>query len=721
MKLNIHFKFGLLIASALLPVFAHAQGFAWAQGFTGAGSSGAGVKVVDGSNNIYCVGGFTGTIDVDKSANIYNLTSIGQNNMFVLKEDAVGNFIWAKPFLCKSPVNIGFGFTGPTSISLDANGNIYIAGTFSDTMDFDPGPGTFYMMPPIGSGLYLNAFVVKLNPNGDFIWAKQIGGAAGSGVSCDAMQMDAHGNIFLVGGMSGTIDVDPGPNIVNISGTNDLLIEKLDSAGNYVWAKHISLPGGGGMQSLAIDSLSNIYFTGDFLGTADFDPGPNVYNLTYNGGNGDVFIEKLDSAGNFQWAKQVGGSSDDWGQGIAIDLWGNVAVTGYFGDTVDFDPGPGVYNLTSNSTRSIFTLKLRNNGDFVWAQKAGYPTGLYEGRGITTDTAGNVYVVSYGYPMQKFDSSGNLSWTLTTVGTTGWITLDNDNSIYLSGVFSGTQDFDPGPEVYNLTGGSNSGFILKLCQSQFSIPPIMASDTNACIGDTVTLTAPAITGAEYHWSKNYTVPLPDTTATIQVTTTGVYTVRVGGMPCPGYGTVIINFYQTANPSVSLPAAPIYVAAGQPVNVTAAIGNIGTGYYIDWYINGGLNTTTQYTNVLNYIKGAGTDTIVAVIYEPLNTFCNSPDTSNTLIVYEQTTGVTDILQKSGITVYPNPFGNNLTINGLKADDHILLSDVTGRILLSKEAAQSVESLDTKELAAGYYIIKLFSEDGSLKGNVPVVKQ
>src|SRR5690606_18075992 len=65
------------------------------------------------------------------------------------------------------------------------------------------------------------------------------------------------------------------------------------------------------------------------------------------------------------------------------------------------------------------------------------------------------------YPLQKLDSSGNLVWTLSTPGVNYWAGLDKDNAIYLSGSFTGTQDFDPGPGVYNLTG-SNSGFILKL-------------------------------------------------------------------------------------------------------------------------------------------------------------------------------------------------------------------------------------------------------------------
>src|SRR5690606_16565292 len=98
-------------------------------------------------------------------------------------------------------------------------------------------------------------------------------------------------------------------------------------------------------------------------------------------------------------------------------------------------------------------------------QKAGYSSGTYRGIAIATDTTANIYVASANYPLQKFDSSGNIVWTVNTAGEHYCMNLDNDNSILLSGLFSGTQDFDPGPGVYNLTGSSNSGFILKLCQN----------------------------------------------------------------------------------------------------------------------------------------------------------------------------------------------------------------------------------------------------------------
>lgn len=78
-----------------------------------------------------------------------------------------------------------------------------------------------------------------------------------------------------------------------------------------------------------------------FQGIADFDPGPGIYNLTLS----TPFISKLDSNGNFLWAKSFYGASQAYA--LEIDHSGNVVVAGTFGNTVDFDPGIGVYNLNS--------------------------------------------------------------------------------------------------------------------------------------------------------------------------------------------------------------------------------------------------------------------------------------------------------------------------------------------------------------------------------------
>src|SRR5690606_2410825 len=177
-------KYSLVFTLIVIPFFTYAQGFSWAQGFTAIGgnpsNTAIGAIAVDNNNNTYTIGGFTGTIDVDQGPNIHNITSVGNWNMFLLKEDAAGNFLWVKHFPGVGTPNSNSSALGGQGITLDISGNIYITGGFSDTFDFDPGPSQFILGAPSGLG---NAYVLKLNSSGDFIWAKQWGGAPGGGAT----------------------------------------------------------------------------------------------------------------------------------------------------------------------------------------------------------------------------------------------------------------------------------------------------------------------------------------------------------------------------------------------------------------------------------------------------------------------------------------------------------------------------------------------------------
>jgi hypothetical protein len=139
-------------------------------------------------------------------------------------------------------------------------------------------------------------------------------------------------------------------------GVADIFIFKLDVSGNFVWAKLLSGTSINYYYSIGIVVPGNLYITGSFAGTVDFDPGPGIYNLT-SIGNGDIFIASLDSSGNFGWAAAMGGGDSDYGNSIAVDFLGNVYTTGGFEGIVDFDPGTGIFNLTSVGV-DIFTHKM---------------------------------------------------------------------------------------------------------------------------------------------------------------------------------------------------------------------------------------------------------------------------------------------------------------------------------------------------------------------------
>ena len=110
-----------------------------------------------------------------------------------------------------------------------------------------------------------------------------------------------------------------------------------------------------------MDGSGNVYTTGRFGGSVDFDPGAGVFNLT-SAGEQDIFVSKLDSAGNFVWARRMGGADLDRGIGVTVDDSGIVYTTGHFQGSADFDPGAGVFSLTSTGLDDIFVSKLDSAG-----------------------------------------------------------------------------------------------------------------------------------------------------------------------------------------------------------------------------------------------------------------------------------------------------------------------------------------------------------------------
>ncbi len=342
------------------------------------------------------------------------------------------------------------------SIAVDASGSIYTTGTFSDTVDFDPGIGNYFLT---STGLD-DVFISKLDSLGNFMWAGSWGWLNFDlGLS---ITVDTNGFVYSTGLFQGTADFDPGVGVFNLtaSGLDGFVVKmdastgslvwakqfpfeslaiavdpngnvitvgrqngsaflsKLDASGNPVWTKEFATQSGDcGASSLVLDALGNIYTTGFFIDTVDFDPGLGTYNLVGEY-YGDAFICKLDAGGNFQWAKQLSGNGNEYGVTIALDASGNVYTSGVLNATADFDPGVGTYNLSSAGIGNSdgYISKLNSSGDFVWAKQLGVAIGS-----------------------SLFISS---------------IVLGADNNVYSIGNFSQTVDFDPGWSTCSVLGWS---------------------------------------------------------------------------------------------------------------------------------------------------------------------------------------------------------------------------------------------------------------------------
>jgi hypothetical protein len=478
----------------------------YAKGMGGTGDDQGRSITTDSSGNVYTVGRFSSTVDFDPGAGTSNLTSSGDLDIFIQKLDSSGDFVWVKQI----------GSTGTDNepiIKLDSSGNIYVLGYFMATVDFDPGAGTSNLT---SAGAH-EIFLLKLDSSGDFVWVKQIGS---TGDDYGASLLVNSSNIYITGGFVGTVDFDPGAGTANLTsaGSTDMFVLKLDSIGDYVWAKKM---GGGGwgdwIGDIVVDSSNNVYIGGSFGGSVsvtDFDPGAGTANLTPVG-NTDGFIVKLDSSGIFQWVNQFG--STDWdGAGPVLDSSGNLYATIGFGNTIDIDPGAGTTTLTSAGGGDIAIVKLNpTTGALIWGKQIG-GTGSDWVSGTTFDSNNNLFIKGSFSSTVDFDPGVGTS-NLTSSGGTDIFILKLDSSIdfiyvkqfggtgsdesigsfyidssngyiYTTGFFNATADFDPSSATANLTSaGGNDIFISRLIPDIVA-PTFVTSNSSGLTNTTATIT-----------------------------------------------------------------------------------------------------------------------------------------------------------------------------------------------------------------------------------------
>jgi len=319
--------------------------YVWAK-VIGGTSHNAGITIaVDGNGNVLTAGYLQGTADFDPGTGVFSLSSNGSYDIFICKLDASGNFMWAKAIG-------GTGMDWNNGLFVDVHDNVFLSGSFNATVDFDPGPGADIHTSAGGTDIFL----LKLDGSGNYIWAKQMGGTASDGAG--ALKIQSNGDIYVPGAFQNTVDFDPGTGTYNLtsSGSDDAFVCKLDSTGNFIWAKNFGGGNTNGAMEIALDS-STIYVAGHFENTADFDPGAGIYNLTAAGSN-DIFVSTLDTSGNYVSAIRLGGAGMDNAGGLGISQDGSLYLSGYFYATADFDPGPGIYNLTPSAGSDVFVSKF---------------------------------------------------------------------------------------------------------------------------------------------------------------------------------------------------------------------------------------------------------------------------------------------------------------------------------------------------------------------------
>jgi|GEM_PF-414912 len=384
------------------------QNTIWAKSFSGTALVSAEALYIDSSDNVLISGYFAGAVDFDPGAGENVLTSSGSTDCFVVKLSSSGDFIWAKSFGGPSTDAVA-------DHTIDSNGDILVTGYFRSTADFDPGAGTTEYTAQIR-----DAFVVKLNSAGDFQWAFAVGDQSND--YGNSISTDADDNVYLGGQFRFTVDFDPSGDTFELTtgGNDEGFVSKYNSSGEFLWAAQYGGTSIDRVNSVDADSDGNIYVSGIYRNTAEFNHTGTSMSATAIGFD-DIFLLKVNSSGETQWAKSFGTDGFDYSHELNVEN-GLLYLAGNFnGDTVFFDLEVPESQAISNGGSDGFVSVFDTNGNYMNSASFGGPS--------VDDALG----------------------------------LAVGEDVFVTGSFLGTADFQPGADYELVIGaGDYDAFLLQL-------------------------------------------------------------------------------------------------------------------------------------------------------------------------------------------------------------------------------------------------------------------
>jgi hypothetical protein len=478
--------------------------FGWANGFGASGNEESYYSKVDGSGNVYITGRITGTVDMDPGVGTNILNPGAYYQCFLAKYSPTGSLIWADVL-----GTVGLGSSQGIIIGLDPSNNVYVTGFFNGVVDMDPGPAVL-STSAIGSS---DLFMSKFDPNGTLIWNNNIGGTS-TQINPNDMKISPTGELLITGAFRDIVDFDASLSSYTLaaSGTNeDVFVMKYDASGGFQWAIAFGQAASNDFGvGLDIDANDNVYVSGTFQGTVDFDPSVGGTATVSTNGAEDVFMAKYSPTGGYLWAKTIGGLAKEQSYRIKYNSAGELLICGQVQSAIiDADPSPGTYTLSKVGTaiNDIFLAKYNaSNGALIWAKNTGGNGTLgLASYYMTSDLQNNIYLCGFfdgttdfdltngtfnltaqtnsgtDIFISKYDNQGNFLYAGNIGGGTGFvneaycINIGPNNEVIISGQFEDTQDFDLTPGVFNQTAvGGVDFYIAKYTQCTNPTLPVLA-------------------------------------------------------------------------------------------------------------------------------------------------------------------------------------------------------------------------------------------------------
>jgi len=419
--------------------------FQWFKNFGGAGDE-LGVRLAfDGAGNLVLAARGTSSIDFGGGA----LQSAGAYDLFLARFDPAGKHLWSKRF--------GDGanqFDDGYALAVDPTGQIALAGDFQGTVDFGGGP---LIAKNVG-----DPFLARFDPSGQHLWSKAF--KTGSYAYPQALAFDPNGNLLIAGYFF--VSLDLGGGTMNSAGTVDAFAAKFDPDGAHLWSQRFGDAQGQYVLGLAADPSGDLFLGGGFSGSIDLGKGPLM-----SAGDNDVFLARLDPAGNAVWSKRYGDAKSQVLRDLAIDGKGRLVLGGDLSGSIDLGGGP-----LGDASSHPFVAQLDGAGKHLWSRLVS--TGGGNLRGLAVDGPGAVLLtgdfsgvgdfgggnlVSAGGTdiyVVKLGQGGAHVWSRRFGDFAGQIGHDIDGSdagfVAVTGSFTGGVNFGGGP--VNSKGG-NDGFL----------------------------------------------------------------------------------------------------------------------------------------------------------------------------------------------------------------------------------------------------------------------
>ncbi|WP_372757118.1 T9SS type A sorting domain-containing protein [Mariniflexile sp.] len=355
----------------------------WAKSIGGIANDEGKDITLDTEGNVYITGTFEEMVDFDPGAGTLILTSFNEADVFVLKLDKDGNFIWAKSFE-------GDANEQTAGIGLDFAGNIYIAGFFYNTVDFDPSASIFSITPKNN----VAGFLVKLSTNGDFTWAKQYGSPG----IVTAMKVLSNGNIYISGLFDENADFNPDENedfLLTVPKNHyGMYLLQLDNNGNFIKANTIATTDFQCFtMGLDFDSQGAVIMTGYFSGQIQFEVPNNtvtssILKMYYNS-----FVVKVNSNGQNEWAKILSSSLGyNTAMAVGINAKDEALIYGFYAGNFTSDQVT-LSEAALNNSAENYLLKISNDGITKTGLKFG-GTQMVHSCAIKIDENGHIYLSS---------------------------------------------------------------------------------------------------------------------------------------------------------------------------------------------------------------------------------------------------------------------------------------------------------------------------------------